>query len=350
MTLMTSKGPRVPPMLRGSLVTLRRRCGKASCHCAQGDQPHEAPALSYSDHGRTRVVMLVESDVDAAELAQTYFDRWPHQENCIKDWLLDLGLDTNHGYAKRLVENSEVAKRRAELEKRLANAARWAQGARVRYDQATKRYSRFWKAAREREHVLYWELNLELRELEQHGVPEWVYRAEAKARTAAADAEVDALCQRAYKAHDAYRAEWDKCERYCTEQRALLRQLEDLTRHERAMHELDNRKDQVMTILKVALVNLAMKVWDDCFPLPYAHATWRRLAPFFRLPGRIAYRADTVHVELRPFNDRPLNRDLAAVCAKVYEAKPHLPDGRRLVFTVAGASRPILNVPQRSVA
>src|SRR5450759_3246239 len=55
--------------LRGSLVTLRRRCGKPSCHCAQGDQRHEAPALSYSEHGRTRVVMLAESDVDAVTAA-----------------------------------------------------------------------------------------------------------------------------------------------------------------------------------------------------------------------------------------------------------------------------------------
>jgi hypothetical protein len=69
MTAMTSKGPRVPRMLRGSLVTLRRRCGKATCHCAQGDQRHEAPALSYSDRGRTRVVMLAESDVDAVTAA-----------------------------------------------------------------------------------------------------------------------------------------------------------------------------------------------------------------------------------------------------------------------------------------
>ncbi len=57
-----------------------------------------------------------------------------------------------------------------------------------------------------------------------------------------------------------------------------------------------------------------------------------------------------VHVELRSFNDRQLNRDLAAVCANVLEARPHLPDGRRLVFTVIGASRPVLDVPQRSVA
>src|SRR5664279_3353562 len=69
MTLMTSKRTWVPRMLRGSLVTLRRRCGKPSCHCAQGDQRHEAPALSYSEHGRTRVVILAESDVDAVTAA-----------------------------------------------------------------------------------------------------------------------------------------------------------------------------------------------------------------------------------------------------------------------------------------
>ncbi len=69
MTPMTPKETRVPRMLRGSLVTLRRRCGKPGCHCAQGDQRHEAPALSYSDHGRTKVVMLAESDVAAVAVA-----------------------------------------------------------------------------------------------------------------------------------------------------------------------------------------------------------------------------------------------------------------------------------------
>ncbi len=32
--------------------------------------------------------------------------------------------------------------------------------------------------------------------------------------------------------------------------------------------------------------------------------TWRRLEPVFRLPGRVVYGADMVHVELRSFNDR----------------------------------------------
>jgi hypothetical protein len=41
-------------------------------------------------------------------------------ENVIKDYLRPLGVDTNHGFAKTPVENSEVAKRRASLQQRLA--------------------------------------------------------------------------------------------------------------------------------------------------------------------------------------------------------------------------------------
>jgi len=37
----------------------------------------------------------------------------------------------------------------------------------------------------------------------------------------------------------------------------------------------------------VVLANLGMWVRDHSFPASYAHATWLRLVPFFRLPGRI---------------------------------------------------------------
>lgn len=65
MSAMAGSKPRVPRMLRGSLITLSRRCGKPGCHCADNGRQHEAPALSYSVHGRTKVVMLAESDVTA---------------------------------------------------------------------------------------------------------------------------------------------------------------------------------------------------------------------------------------------------------------------------------------------
>ncbi len=55
-------------LLRGSLITLRRRCGKPNCRCATGE-PHETPALSYSHKGRTRTVTLREDDLDEVAAA-----------------------------------------------------------------------------------------------------------------------------------------------------------------------------------------------------------------------------------------------------------------------------------------
>ncbi len=126
--------------------------------------------------------------------------------------------------------------------------------------------------------------------------------------------------------------------------------MDELTASERTMYELDDAKDQVMTVCKTALANLVMWTRDRYFPASYSQATWARLAPFFRLPGRIVGRPDTVQVALRPFNDRRLNQDLAAVCSRVAAAQPRLPDGRRLSLTMYGASRPVLDAPERLVA
>ena len=89
-----------------------------------------------------------------------------------------------------------------------------------------------------------------------------------------------------------------------------------------------------MTVCKVALAIVAVWASDHYFPASYDHATWLRLVPFFRLPGTITRDATTIHVELCPFNDRALNRDLALLCERVNEASPRLPDGRLLSFTI----------------
>ncbi len=133
--------------------------------------------------------------------------------------------------------------------------------------------------------------------------------------------------------------EFAKHERYCREQGDLLRALADLAANERAMYELDDAKDQAMTALKVALANLAMWARDRYFPATYGHATWARLAPFFRLPGRVVIGPDVVRVELRSFNDRQLTRDLAALCARLQEAPARLPDGRRLLLAIEEGDR-----------
>ncbi len=50
-----------PRVLPGSLITLRRRCGKQGCRCARGAL-HETPALSYSVGGRTKMLTLRAED------------------------------------------------------------------------------------------------------------------------------------------------------------------------------------------------------------------------------------------------------------------------------------------------
>lgn len=56
-------------MIRGSVVTHRRRCGKPTCRCADGEALHESTVLSYSEGGRTRFVMLPGSEVAAVRAA-----------------------------------------------------------------------------------------------------------------------------------------------------------------------------------------------------------------------------------------------------------------------------------------
>lgn len=61
---MAAHGDRPDPfMVRGVLFTLRRRCGKPTCHCAI-EGGHESPALAYPEGGRTRTMTLRAADVD----------------------------------------------------------------------------------------------------------------------------------------------------------------------------------------------------------------------------------------------------------------------------------------------
>lgn len=69
MTMAAKRSTPTPQMIRGSVVTQRRRCGKPTCHCADGETLHETTVLSYSEGGRTRTLMLAADEVSAAAAA-----------------------------------------------------------------------------------------------------------------------------------------------------------------------------------------------------------------------------------------------------------------------------------------
>ena len=58
----TRRPSRDPLILRGSLFTFRRRCGKPNCRCASSE-PHESPALSYVHDGKAKTLTLTGADL-----------------------------------------------------------------------------------------------------------------------------------------------------------------------------------------------------------------------------------------------------------------------------------------------
>ncbi len=65
----TNTSARFPRMIRGSVVVQRRRCGTATCRCADGEQLHESTVLSYSEQGRNKTVMLAGEEIEKVRAA-----------------------------------------------------------------------------------------------------------------------------------------------------------------------------------------------------------------------------------------------------------------------------------------
>lgn len=61
-------------VLRGSLYTMRRKCGKENCRCQKGEL-HETPALSYREGGKARILTIGEKDVPRVKAATERYKR-----------------------------------------------------------------------------------------------------------------------------------------------------------------------------------------------------------------------------------------------------------------------------------
>lgn len=60
-------------MVRGTVLTHRRRCGKTNCRCADGESLHESVVLSYSQGSKTHLLMLPAAEVAAVRAATERF-------------------------------------------------------------------------------------------------------------------------------------------------------------------------------------------------------------------------------------------------------------------------------------
>src|SRR5712692_6097949 len=291
------------------------------------------PAPSAPTTPKLIPVITTGHGMDAVELAQTYFQRWKCQENSIRDWLIPLNVDTNHGYAKEQVVNSELAKRQGVTTGRVYHLERLAQASRVRLTFLRDQDQHLQEQAQAYEEQ-WMELSLQVLPFEATNQTEERDYFPLKARQLATDWQVR---QRKIKLEkNALRRLrlLNKCEGYCQELRQVLRRQEDLEAQARDMYELDHSKDQIMTLLKVGLANLGMWVRDHYFGESYQHCSWQRLLPFFKLSGRMTTTEGEVQLEMCAFNNRDLARDVEEVCCNVNTRGATLPDGRRLVIAL----------------
>ena len=302
------------------------------------------PALPAPTRPKLIPVVTTAEEANAVELAQTYFRRWICQENAIRDWLIPLNLDTNHGYAKEPVVNSELVKRRTVLEKRVAHLHRLAAESRKRL-----RQMRECDQVREQQ-VVIWEQRQQdllvqvtaLETIDQFGESDFLA---IKAQQLEAEWEVHHRRVLLEATSVAGKRELNHCEQSCRVLRQVLRQQVELRAYEREMQELDNTKDQIMTLLKVGLANLGMWVRDRYFGESYQACGWERLVPFFQLSGWVTATETEVRLDFSPFNHRGMERDLQDLCRKAQASGVHLPDGRRLVLTVGQQRRRRLDGP-----
>lgn len=55
-------------MARGSLLVLKRRCGKKNCRCVEGEL-HESWVISYNVQGRTKMLIVPAEELGTAKKA-----------------------------------------------------------------------------------------------------------------------------------------------------------------------------------------------------------------------------------------------------------------------------------------
>jgi hypothetical protein len=291
------------------------------------------------DEAHLHVVVTSDWETPAADIARWYRDRYPKQENAIRDWWLPLGGDVNVGYDKREVENSELAKRKTELEAQLETLERYSaacqarlQNAQRQYQKHTERYQTEWQAARR-------VLREAIQQRDARGdaalaIYQWAQAEEIRIQEQLAPrhARVNAAAERLEK-------ERDKQQRYCEEQQKKKWALAEISQKMAScpMYELDDRKDQLLSALRLCLGNVLQWLRDTVFPESYTNATCKTLAPFVQMGGFAIEHPDRIEVFLDGFWQSAKQRDLEEVVTRCNAQSLTAPDGRPLRFGICPA-------------
>lgn len=292
-----------------------------------------------NDEARLHVVVTSDWETPAAGIARRYRDRYPKQENAIRDWWLPLGGDVNVGYDKREVENSELAKRKAGLEARLKSLKRHIiacqarlQSAQRQHQKHAERYQAEWQAARQ-------SLQEAIQQRDAQGDAALTIYRWAQAEETRIQEQMESKRARVKAAAERIEKERGKQQRYREEQLKEKQALVEVTQKmaDCPMYELDDRKDQLLSALRLCLGNALQWLRDTVFPDSYVNATYKTLAPFVQMGGFVIEHPDRIEVFLDGFWQSAKQRDLEVVVARCNAQSFLASDGRPLRFRICSA-------------
>ena len=291
------------------------------------------------DEARLHVVITPDWETAAADIAHWYRARYPRQENAIRDWWLPLGGDVNVGYDKCQVENSELAKRKAELEAQLETLERYIpaceerlQIAQRRLQKQTQRCQAEWEAAQQA-------LQETIQQRDTQGHAAWDIYQWAQAEETRIQEQLEPQRARMEAAAQKVEKEQDKqlCYREAQQQKqqALAEVTQAMADH--PMYELDDRKDQLLGALRLCLTNVLQWLRDTVFPESYANASYKSATPFVQMGGFVIEHPGHIEVLLDGFWQSAKQQDLEEIVTRCNVQAFTAPDGRPLRFGICPA-------------
>lgn len=310
--------------LRAILLRRPARC------CAS--TPEDSP----EDEAPLHVLITSDWETPATDIAHWYRGRYPKQENAIRDWWLPLGGDINVGYDKRPVENSELAKRKEELEGQMKTLERYLTASQERLQKAQAQHQKRAAQSQAAWQATQQTLQEAIQQRDVQGEAAWAFYQWAQAEESRLQQQMEPLRARVQAVAERIEKEGEKQQTYRQAQEEKTQALAALTQKmaTRPMYELDDRKDQLVSALRVCLVNVLQWLRDTVFPVSYAQATCPTLAPFIQMGGYVNERPDRIEVMLDGFWQAARQRDLEEVVARCNAQAFTAPDGRPLRFRI----------------
>jgi hypothetical protein len=291
------------------------------------------------DGAGLHVVITSDWETPTVDIAHWYRNRYPKQENAIRDWWLPLGGDVNVGYDKRKVEHSELTKRKTGLQVRLDSLTRRLTACQARLQRAQRqhqkhaeRYQTEWQAAQQA-------LLETIQQRDAQGDTALTIYQWAQAEQAYIREQMEPQRARVKAAAERIEKEQSKQQRYRKELLKEKQALDSVTQKmvDCSMYELDDRKDQLVSALRLCLGNALQWLRDTVFPDSYVNATYKTLAPFVQMGGFVIKHPDRIDVFLDGFWQSAKQRDLEVLVAHCNTLSFTTPDGRPLCFSICSA-------------